>query len=135
VKIPGFCSRASNPVSVFRWENPIYNKVAFLSFLISVLAVQAISAAANGVTYKVRLEDGVNQYYLLEVPPGITPVKLKPSKWNQPQYATDKISPNAAVLAAVGWAGGLEDHDSGSYPNSLTNVGGKNSEGFLFYAS
>jgi hypothetical protein len=47
----------------------------------------------------------------LEVPPGITPVKLNPSEWNQPQYATDKISPNAAVLAAVGWAGGLEDHD------------------------
>jgi hypothetical protein len=85
-----------------------------LSLLTSVLAVQAIPAAANGVTYKVRLENGVDQYYLLKVPSGVTPVKLKPSEWNQPQYATDKISPNAAVLAAVGWAGGLEDHDSGS---------------------
>ena len=125
MKIPGFCRRASNP---------IYKKVTFLSLLTSVLTVQAISAAANGVAYKVRLENGVDQYYLLEVPSGITPVKLKPSEWNQPQYATDKISPNAAVLAAVGWAGGLEDHDSGGYPNSLTNVGGKKPGGF-YHAS
>jgi hypothetical protein len=130
VKIRGFCPRAST----FRWENPIYKKVAFLSLLTSVLAVQAISAAANGVTYEVRLENGVDQYYLLEVPSGVTPVKLKPSEWNQPQNATDKISPNAAVLAAVGWAGGLKDHDSGSYPNSLTNVGGKKAGGF-YHAS
>jgi len=72
----------------------------------------------------------VDQYYLLEVPPGITPVKLNPSEWNQPQYATDEISQGAAVLAAVGWAGVLEDHDSGSYSNSLTNVGGKKPGGF-----
>jgi hypothetical protein len=121
-------------VSVFRRGNPIHKKVAFLSLLTSVLAVQAISAAANGVTYKVRLENGVDQYYLLEVPYGITPVKLKPSEWNQPQYATDKISPNSAVLAAVSWAGGLEDHDSGSYPNSLANVSGKKAGGF-YHAS
>jgi hypothetical protein len=134
VKIPVFFSRASIPVLVFRLENPIYEKIAFLSFLTSVLAAQAISAAANGVTYKVRLENGVDQYYLLEVPPSITPVKLNPGEWNQPQYATDKISPNAAVLAAVGWAGGLEDHDSGGPPNSLTNLGGKKPGGF-YHAS
>jgi hypothetical protein len=130
VKIPVFFSRASIAVSVFRLENPIYKKIAFLSLLTSVLAAQAISAAANGVTYKVRLANGVDQYYLLEVPPGITPVKLNPSEWNQPQYATDKISPSAAVLAAVAWAGGLEDHDGGGPPNSLTNLGGKKPGGF-----
>jgi hypothetical protein len=134
VKIPGFFSRASIPVSAFRSENPICKKIAFLSLLTSALAAQAISAAANEVTYKVRLENGVDQYYVLEVPPGITPVKLNPSEWNQPQYATNKISPNAAVLAAVGWAGGLEDHDSGGPPNSLTNVGGKKPVGF-YHAS
>jgi hypothetical protein len=130
VKIPVFLSRLSIPVSVFRLENPICKKVAFLSLLTSVLAAQAISAAAKGVIYKVRRENGVDQYYRLEVPPGTTPVKLNPSEWNQPQYATNKISPNAAVLAAVGWAGGLQDHDSGAPPNSLTNVGGKKPGGF-----
>jgi hypothetical protein len=128
VRIPGFLSRASTPFSVFRLENPIYKKIAFLSLFTPLLAAQAISAAANGVTFKVRLENGADQYYLLEVPPGITPRKLNPSEWNQPQYATNKISPNAAVLAAVGWAGGLEDHDS------LTNVGGKKPGGF-YHAS
>jgi hypothetical protein len=128
VKVTAF-SWASIPVSVFRLDNPIYKKIAFLSLLTAVLAAQPILAAANGVIFKVRLENGVDQYYLLEVPSGITPVKVKPSEWAQPQYATDKISPNAAVLAAVAWAGGLEDHDPG-YPNSLTNVGGKKPGGF-----
>jgi hypothetical protein len=54
VNIPVFFSR----VSVFRLENPIYKKIAFLSLLASALIAQAISAAANGVTYKVRLENG-----------------------------------------------------------------------------
>jgi hypothetical protein len=134
VKIRGFFSRASIPVSIFRLENSIFKEIAFLSLLSSVLVLQATSAVANGVTYKVRLENGVDQYYLLEVPAGITPVKLNPGGWNQPQYATDKISPNAAVLAAVGWAGGLEDHDSGGPPNSLTNLGGKKPGGF-YHAS
>jgi hypothetical protein len=57
VKIPVF-SRVSIPVSLFRLENPTYKKIAFLSPLTSALAAQAISAAAKGVTYKVRLEKG-----------------------------------------------------------------------------
>ena len=76
-----------------------------------------------------RPESGAPQRYRLEVPSSVSPVKVTPSEWNQPQYATNKISPNAAVLAAVGWAGGLEDHDPG-YSNSLTNVGGKKPGGF-----
>jgi hypothetical protein len=48
--------------------------------------------------------------------------------------ASIKISPNAAALAAVGWAGGLEDQDSGGPPNSLTNVGGKK-RGVFYKAS
>jgi hypothetical protein len=50
--------RVSIPASVFRLENPTYEKIAFLSLLTSALAAQAISAAANGVTYRVRLENG-----------------------------------------------------------------------------
>src|SRR6266404_7392908 len=61
-----FFSRVSIPAPVFRSENPIYKKIAFFSLLTSALATQAISAAANGVTCKVRLENGVDQYYVLE---------------------------------------------------------------------
>ena len=68
MKIPVFFSRASIPVLVFRLENPIYKKIAFLSFLTSVLAAQAISAAANGVIYKVRLENGAGEKKNGEVP-------------------------------------------------------------------
>jgi hypothetical protein len=133
VKRSGFFFPASFAVSVFRLQQPIRKKIAWFSLLAAVVAAAGISAAADGVIYKVRLENGVDQYFRLEVPPGITPVKLDPSEWIQPQYATSKISPNAAVLAAVAWAGGLEDHDPG-YSNSLTNVGGKIPGGF-YHAS
>jgi hypothetical protein len=57
VNVPVFFSRVSIPASVFRLENPIYKKIAFLGLLTSALAAQAISAAANGVACKVRLEN------------------------------------------------------------------------------
>jgi hypothetical protein len=57
-----FFSRASIPVSVFRLENPIYKKIALLSLLTPALAAQAISAAANGVTYKVRLDKKMGRF-------------------------------------------------------------------------
>lgn len=138
MKVSVFSSRAWIPVSVLLLENPVCRKTAFLGLLSSLLAASPLSADADDVVYKVRLENGVDQYYRLEVPAGITPVKLNPSEWNQPQYATDKIPQAAAILAAVGWAGGLEDHDMPSgvsnYPNSLTNVGGKIPGGF-YHAS
>jgi hypothetical protein len=81
--------------------NPIYKKVSFSSLLVSVLVAQAISAAADGVTYKVRLENGVDQYYLLEVPPGTIPIKLNPSEWNQPQYATGGLPMESLTAFAV----------------------------------
>ena len=81
--------------------NPIYKKVSSPSLLVSVLVAQAISAAADGVTYKVRLENGVGRYYLLEVPPGITPIKLNPSEWNQPQYATGGLPLESLTAFAV----------------------------------
>jgi len=99
VNVLVFFSRV--PGSVLRLGNPIYKKVSFSSLLVSVLVAQAISAAADGVTYKVRLENGVDQYYLLEVPPGITPIKLNPSEWNQPQYATGCLSMESLTAFAV----------------------------------
>ena len=130
VKIPPLLSRASFPISIFQLENLVHKKFAFLSLISSVLICQTVAASANGITYKIRLENGSEQAYHLEVPAGVEPVKLNPGEWNQPQYATDKISQNAATVAAVGWAGGLEDHDSGGPPNSLTNLGGKKPGGF-----
>ena len=129
VKLSSFFLPTSFAVSLFRSPQPIREKTAWFSLLASVVVIAGISAAADGVIYKVHLANGVDQYLRLEVPSGITPVKVNPNEWNQPQYATAKISPNAAVLAAVAWAGGLEDHDPG-YSNSLTNVGGKIPGGF-----
>ncbi len=134
MKAPVFLSRASIRLLLFQLKNPIYAKICFLCSLANLLAVQSISGATNAVTYKVRLENGTDQYYVLEVPASIPPVKLKSGDWNQPQYATEKISQPAAVLAAVGWAGGLDDHDSGGPPNSLTNLGAKKPGGF-YHAS
>ena len=128
VRVSASVPRTWVPVSLLRFGEPVGKKIAFLSLNV-VAALSAISANADDVVYKVRLESGAPQYYRLEVPPGISPAKVNPAEWNQAQYATNKISPNAAVLAAVGWAGGLEDHDPG-YSNSLTNVGGKKPGGF-----
>ena len=122
-------TRSWVPVSLSRFGEPVGKKIALVSLLNIVAAASAISAHADPVVYEVRLENGAPQHYRLEVPSNVSSVKFNPSEWNQPQYATNKISPNAAVLAAVGWAGGLEDHDPG-YSNSLTNVGGKKPGGF-----
>jgi hypothetical protein len=80
VKIAGSLSRTSTPALVIRLENPIYQEIARLRLLASVLIAQAISAAANSGTYKVRLENGVDEDYLLEVPSVITPKKLNLSE-------------------------------------------------------
>ena len=98
MSVLGFFSGSGFSVAI---GNPIYKKVSFSSLLVSVLVAQAISAAADGVTYKVRLENGVDQYYLLEVPPGITPIKLNPSEWNQPQYATGGLPMESLTAFAV----------------------------------
>jgi hypothetical protein len=72
------------PVSLSRFGEPVGKKTAYFSLLNVVAAASAISAHADDVVYKVRLENGVPQNYRLEVPPGISPVKLNPSEWNQP---------------------------------------------------
>jgi hypothetical protein len=72
------------------------------------------SSATSGITFHVRQENGVDQYYRLEVPPNLPPA----------QPDTGKISQNQVAIIAVGWAGGLET------TGELTNVGGSKPGGF-----
>jgi hypothetical protein len=125
-----FFSRVPVPNGLVRFPNSLFKSAASLGFCILLFGDQTQAASPNGVTYRLRLEDGTEVAYHLEVPLGLQPVKLNPGKWNQPWYATDRISQNAAIVAAVAWAGGLEDHDSGAPSNSLTNLGGSKPGGF-----
>jgi hypothetical protein len=85
-----------------------------LSILTLTLVAPAMAATTNGITFNVRQENGVDQHYRLEVPPNVPPAKPD----------TPKISQNAAAVAAVGWAGGLETS------SGLTNLGGGKPAGF-----
>jgi hypothetical protein len=85
-----------------------------LSIFAFALVVPTMGATTNGVTFKVRQENGVDQYYRLEVSP-----KLPPAK---PDIG--KISQNQAAIVAVGWAGGLET------AGGLTNLGASKPGGF-----
>ena len=85
-----------------------------LSILAFALVVPTMGATTNGVTFKIRQENGVDQYYRLEVPPNLPPAKPD----------TGKISQNQAAIIAVGWAGGLET------TGGLTNLGASKPGGF-----
>jgi hypothetical protein len=95
-----------------------------------VLSTPLFVSPAEAIVYTVRTASGPVTYSL-EVPPG-TPVgsSIKPD----PQVAYSANFPmtaGSAEVAAVGWAGGLEDKDkSDNYPNSLTILGGKVPGGF-----
>jgi hypothetical protein len=78
-----------------------------------------MASTTNAITYKVRLTNGAEQYYRLEVPPNVAPSKEPPSKY--------KMSEQLATVAAVGWAGGLSK--SASSPR-LTDIGGATPGGF-----
>jgi hypothetical protein len=85
-----------------------------LSILAFTLAVQTMAATTNGVTFNVRQENGVDQYYRLEIPPNLPPAKAD----------AGKISQNEAAILAVGWAGGLET------TGGLTDLGASKPGGF-----
>ena len=85
-----------------------------LTILAFALVVPTMAATTNGVTFNVRQENGVDQYYRIEVPPNLPPVKPD----------TGKISQNQAAIIAVGWAGGLET------TGGLTNLGASKPGGF-----
>jgi len=78
------------------------------------LVVPTMAATTNGVTFNVRLDNGVDQYYRLEVPPNLPPAKAD----------TAKISQNEVPIIAVGWAAGLET------TGGLTNLGADKPGGF-----
>jgi hypothetical protein len=92
----------------------------FLNIFAFALVVPMMAATTNGVTFNVRQENGVDQYYRLEVPPNLPPAK--PDTGNTGN--TGKISQNEAAIVAVGWAAGLETS------GGLTNLGASKPGGF-----
>ena len=94
------------------------------------LSTPLFVSPAEAIVYTVRTASGPVTYSL-EVPPG-TPVgtEIKPDK--QVAYSANfPMTAGSAEVAAVGWAGGLEDKDKfDNYPNSLTILGGKVPGGF-----
>jgi hypothetical protein len=99
-------------------------------FFAFVLSTPLFVSSAEAIVYTVQTASGPVTYSL-EVPPG-TPVgdKIKPDM--QVAYSANfPMTAGAAEVAAVGWAGGLEDKDkSDNYSNSLTILGGKVPGGF-----
>ena len=99
-------------------------------FFALALCTPLFVPSAEAIVYTVRTASGPVTYSL-EVPPG-TPVgtAIKPD----PQVAYSANFPmtaGSAEVAAVGWAGGLEDKDKfDNYPNSLTILGGTVPGGF-----
>src|SRR4029077_10542821 len=85
-----------------------------LSILAFALVVPTVAATTNGVTFNVRQENGVDQYYRLEVPPNLPPAKPD----------SGKIAQNEVAIIAVGWAAGLET------AGGLTNLGASKPGGF-----
>jgi hypothetical protein len=85
-----------------------------LSILALALVVPTMAATTNGITFNVRQENGVDQYYRLEVSPNLPPAKPN----------TGKVSQTEAAIIAVGWAGGLET------TGGLTNLGASKPGGF-----
>ena len=100
-----------------------------------LIAASLFTSKTFAVTFPVRSDSGT-QCYRLEAPASYTP---DPKHLNDPNVGYNKgflvpISADAAVVAAVGWAGGWQNHEMGvgvsSYPNSLTDLGGKIPGGF-----
>jgi hypothetical protein len=108
-------------------------KAPILCISAVLVASSLFAPKASAVTYAVRGDSGT-QCYSLEVPAGITP---DPKALIDPDVAYSKltkVNAGSAEVAAVGWAGGLKEHDMPSgvslYPNNLTNLGSKTPGGF-----
>jgi hypothetical protein len=118
-------------------------KASTFCFSTILVAASLFTSTAFAVTYSVRSDSGT-QCYRLEAPAGYTPDPKHLADPNGfPYNAVSNvpgegmqipISAGAAEVAAVGWAGGILDHEIGvgvsSYPNSLTNLGSKTPGGF-----
>lgn len=94
-------------------------KASLLSISAVVLASLGMAPTTKAITYKVRLANGANQFYRLEVPANVEPSKAGLGKY--------KMSAQLAAVAAVAWAGGVSK--STSNPR-LTNIGGAPPGGF-----
>lgn len=110
-----------------------------------LLAASLFTSKTFALTFPVRSDSGT-QCYRLEAPAGYTPSATHLQDPNGFPYnsvsATPSegahlpISADAAVVAAVAWAGGHDEIDKSAgigvsnYPNSLTNIGTKTPGGF-----
>ena len=106
-------------------------KAPILCLSAVLVASSLFTSKVSAVTYAVRSDSGT-QCYRLEVPGGITPdPKALIDPW-MPYSKLITITAGSAEVAAVGWAGGLLDHDKagGLYSNSGTNLGAKTPGGF-----
>jgi len=110
-------------------------KASTFCFSTILVAASLFTSKAFAVDYSVRSDSGT-QCYRLEAPAGYTPDQ---KHLNDPSVGYNRgflvpISGGAAEVAAVGWAGGILEHDmqagSSAYPNSLTNLGSKTPGGF-----
>ena len=110
-------------------------KASTFCFSAILVCASLFTSKAFALTFSVRSDSGT-QCYRLEAPAGYTPDQ---KHINDPNVGYNKgflvpIKADAAVVAAVGWAGGLLEYDKPSgvsnYPNSLTNLGSKTPGGF-----
>jgi hypothetical protein len=118
-------------------------KASTFCFSAILVCASLFTSKAFALTYSVRSDSGT-QCYRLEAPAGYTPNVKHLQDPNGFAYNNVSnvpgegihipISADAAAVAAVGWAGGLLDHDMPSgvslYPNNLTNLGSKTPGGF-----
>src|ERR1700741_2013196 len=118
-------------------------KAPILCLFAVLVAASLFTSKAFALTFSVRSDSGT-QCYRLEAPAGYTPDPKHLADPNGVPYNAVSnvpgegmhipISAGAAEVAAVGWAGGLLEHDMPAgvslYPNSLTNIGSKTPGGF-----
>jgi hypothetical protein len=112
-------------------------KAPILCLFAVLVAASLFTSKAFALTFPVRSDSGT-QCYRLEAPASYTPDQ---KHLNDPNVGYNKgflvpISADAAVVAAVAWAGGHDEIDKSAgigvsnYPNSLTNIGTKTPGGF-----
>jgi hypothetical protein len=119
-------------------------KASIFCSITVLVAASLFTSKAFAVTYSVRGDSGT-QCYRLDAPAGVTPDRKHLSDPNGFAFSNVSgatpgtgilfpINAGMAEVAAVGWAGGILDHEIGvgvsSYPNSLTNLGSKTPGGF-----
>ena len=88
----------------------------------------SMAETPNGFAYKVRLENGADQYYQIVAPINVPPAKAL--KWATPSVANNRLSAQGPGIVAVAWAGGVSMREKGGPPNSMSNLGSRTPGGF-----